>query len=365
MSGVNLFSELKVGPYVLGNRAIMAPLTRNRAGEGNVPREMNVTYYRQRAGAGLIVSEATQVSQQGQGYPNTPGIHSEEQVAGWRKVTDAVHESGGRIFAQLWHTGRASHSYFQEGNGLPVGPSAVANRGQVYVPGRGMVAYETPRALETSEIGGIVKDYAAGARNAIRAGFDGVEIHGANGYLIDQFLRDGTNRRTDRYGGSVVNRARFALEVTTAVGDAVGAEHVGIRLSPSSTFNDMSDSTPRETFGHVAKELSKMGLAYLHLIAPMPKDAKHGGEGHDMIPVSFFRDLYRGVIVANGGYTFEKSQEALAEGWADAVAFGTAFLANPDLVERFRRGAALNPADPATFYGGDERGYIDYPALSA
>jgi N-ethylmaleimide reductase len=305
------------------------------------------------------------VSQQGLGYPNTPGIHSEEQVAGWRKVTDAVHEKGGRIFAQLWHTGRASHSYFQPGNGLPVAPSAVANRGQVYVPGVGMVGYETPRALEISEIQGIVGDFARGAKNAVRAGFDGVEIHGANGYLVDQFLRDGTNKRTDRYGGSVENRGRFALEVVTAVADAVGAEHVGIRLSPSSTFNDMADSTPRETFGHVVRELDRMGLAYLHLIAPSPKDAKHGGEGHDLIPVSFFRAIYKGVLVANGGYTFEGAQEAVAEGWTDAVAFGTAFLANPDLGERFKAGAGLNVPDPATFYGGTEKGYIDYPVMSA
>jgi N-ethylmaleimide reductase len=326
---------------------------------------MNATYYRQRASAGLIVSEATQVSAQGQGYPNTPGVHSEEQVAGWRRVTDAVHERGGRIFAQLWHTGRASHSYFQPGNVLPVAPSAVANRGKVYVPGQGMVAYETPRALETSEIAGIVKDFAQGARNAIKAGFDGVEIHGANGYLVDQFLRDGTNKRTDRYGGSVENRARFALEVTTAVADAVGAEHVAIRLSPTNTFNDMSDSMPRETFGHVVKELSRFGLAYLHVIAPSLKDAKHGGEGHDLIPVSYFRPLFKGVLIANGGYSFEAAQAAVGEGQADAVAFGTAFLANPDLPERFKRGAELNVPDPSTFYGGTEKGYIDYPPLSA
>lgn len=363
MSTVNLFSELRVGPYRLANRVIMAPLTRNRAGEGNVPREMNVTYYRQRASAGLIITEATQVSPQGQGYPSTPGIHSEEQLGGWRKVTDAVHQRGGRIFAQLWHTGRASHSFFQPNNALPVAPSPIPNRGQVYVPGQGMVPYQTPRALELSEIPSIVRDYANGARNAIRAGFDGVEIHGANGYLIDQFLRDGTNQRTDQYGNSIENRARFALEVTTAVADAVGPEHTAIRLSPSSTFNDMSDSTPRETFGHVTRELSRMGLAYLHLIAPMPKDAKHGGENHDLIPISFFRPLYNGVLVANGGYTFDAADEAISTGAADAVAFGSAFISNPDLPERFRRRAALNPADPSTFYGGDERGYIDYPSL--
>lgn len=365
MSELNLFSRLKVGSSSLKNRLIMAPMTRNRAGAGNVPGEMNASYYRQRAGAGLIVSEATQISPQGQGYPNTPGIHSPEQVAGWRKVTDAVHEAEGKIFAQLWHTGRASHSFFQPENRVPAAPSAVANRGKVYVPGRGMVDYETPRALELSEIPGIISDFARGAQNAVAAGFDGVEIHGANGYLVDQFLRDGTNRRTDQYGGSVVNRGRFALEVATAVADAIGSEHVGIRLSPSSTFNDMSDSTPRETFGHVVRELGMMKLAYLHLIAPTPKDAKHGGAEHDLIPVSFFRPLFDGVVIANGGYTFEAAQEAIGQGWADAVAFGTAFLANPDLPERFRRGAPLNTPDTSTFYGGDERGYVDYPALSA
>jgi N-ethylmaleimide reductase len=305
------------------------------------------------------------VIQQGQGYPSTPGIHSEPQLAGWKKITDTVHAAGGKIFAQLWHTGRASHSYFQPGNALPVAPSAVANRGKVYVPGQGMVAYETPRALELDEIPAIVEAYADGASNAIRAGFDGVEIHGANGYLVDQFLRDGTNRRTDRYGGSVENRARFALEVAQAAIDAIGADRVAIRHSPSSTFNDISDSKPRETFGYVAEQLGRLNLAYLHVIAPTAKDAKHGGEGHDLIPISYFRPLFAGPLIANGGYTFEAAQEALATGQADAVAFGTAFLANPDLPERFRRNAPLNTPDPATFYGGTDKGYIDYPALSA
>ena len=221
------------------------------------------------------------------------------------------------------------------------------------------------RGAGDSEIAGVVADFAKGAKNAILAGFDGVEIHGANGYLVDQFIRDKTNQRTDRYGGSVGNRGAVRIEVTTAVADAVGAEHVGIRLSPSNTFNDMSDSLPRETFGHVVKELDKFGLAYLHLIAPLPKDAKHGGADHDLIPVSFFRPLFKGVLIANGGYTYEAASDAVAEGWADAVAFGTAFLANPDLVERFRRGAELNRPDPSTFYGGNEKGYIDYPELEA
>jgi N-ethylmaleimide reductase len=364
MSNVNLFSPLTIGRTELANRVIMAPLTRNRASEGNVPNELMRTYYRQRATAGLIISEATQILPQGQGYPNTPGIHSEDQLAGWRKITDTVHAANGRIFAQLWHTGRASHSYFQPGNALPVAPSAIANRGTVYVPGQGMVAYETPRALELNEIAEIIEAYGDAASNAIRAGFDGVEIHGANGYLIDQFLRDGTNRRTDRYGGSVENRARFALEVTQAAIDAIGSDRVAIRLSPSSTFNDMSDSTPRETFGYVAEQLGRLDLAYLHVIASNPKDVKHGGEAHDQIPVSFFRALFANPLIANGGYTLEAAEEAVTGGQADAVAFGTAFLANPDLPERFRRKAPLNSPDPATFYGGTEKGYIDYPALA-
>lgn len=364
MSNTTLFSSLKLGHHTLANRLIMAPLTRNRADEGNVPTDMMVEYYRQRAGAGLIVTEATQVSDTAQGYPNTPGVHSEEQVVGWRRVTDAVHAAGGKIFMQLWHTGRASHPSFRNGT-QPVAPSAVANRGQVYVPGIGMTAYPTPRALELREIRQVVDDFASAARNAVRAGFDGVEIHGANGYLIDQFIRSGTNHRTDEYGGSPEKRARFALEVTQAVADAVGPHQVGIRLSPSSTFNDMSDATPRDTFSHVVRQLAKLNLAYLHLIAPTPKDARHGGEEHDLIPISYFREFYPGVRIANGGYTRESAQDALVEGWADAVAFGTAFLANPDLPERFRRNAPLNTPDPSTFYGGTEKGYIDYPPLSA
>ncbi|HZZ43209.1 MAG TPA: alkene reductase [Tepidisphaeraceae bacterium] len=365
MTNTNLFTELTVGPYKLPNRIIMAPMTRNRAGDGNVPRDLNATYYQQRASAGLIITEATQISHQGQGYPNTPGIYSEDQLAGWRKVTTAVHQHGGHIFAQLWHTGRTSHSFYQPGNSLPVAPSAIPMTSPVYVPGQGMVPHETPRALDLHEIPALIADYARAAKNAIRAGFDGVEIHAANGYLIDQFLRDGTNHRTDRYGGSVANRTRFAVEIATAVTDAIGPEHVGIRLSPSSTFNDMADSTPRETFGQVTEQLDRLHLAYLHVIAPTPKDAKHGGASHDLIPVSFFRPIFKNTLIANGGYTLDSAQSAIADGFTDAVAFGTSFLANPDLPHRLRTSSPLTPADPTTFYGGDERGYTDYPALSA
>jgi N-ethylmaleimide reductase len=364
MSNVNVFSPLKVGRYTVPNRVFMAPLTRNRAAAGNVPQAMNVEYYRQRAAAGLVIAEATQVSDTAQGYPATPGIHTRDQVDGWKRVTDAVHTAGGRIFLQIWHTGRASHSYFQPGNKLPVAPSAVANRGQVYVPGTGMVPHETPRALETREIAGIVNDFRTAAANADRAGFDGVEIHGANGYLVDQFFRDGTNQRTDEYGGSVENRARFALDVTRAAVDVLGADRVGIRLSPSGAFNDMTDSNPRYTFGYAVTELGKLGLAYLHITEAQPSDIKHGGETHDAIPASFFRPLFNGVLVTNGGFTLEKANQYLAAGHADAVAFGQQFIANPDLVERFRRAAPLNTPDVSTFYGGTEKGYTDYPALA-
>ena len=353
MSHVNLFAPLTVGRNTLPNRVFMAPLTRNRAPD-RVPNDLMVAYYAQRASAGLIVTEATQISEEGIGYPATPGIHSPEQVAGWRRIVDAVHARGGHIFAQLWHTGRVDVTW-QPGMPIPVSASDVPMKGSTF----------TPRPLELSEIPRVIDDYVKAAKNAVEAGFDGVELHGANGYLIDQFLRDGTNRRTDRYGGSVENRARFALEATRAVADAIGADRTAIRLSPSSTFNDMRDTDPRATFGHVVRELDKLSLAYLHVIAPSAKDAKHGGPNHDAIPVAFFRQLFRGPLVANGGYDASAAQQALAEGAADAVAFGTAFLANPDLPERFRRNAPLNTPDPSTFYGGDARGYTDYPPLSA
>jgi N-ethylmaleimide reductase len=366
MSSVTLFSPLTIGSVELSNRVVMAPMTRNRAGPpGNVPTPLMATYYAQRAGAGLIITEATQVSNTGQGYPNTPGLHSGEQVAGWRRVTDAVHAAGGRIFAQLWHVGRISHPFFQPENRLPVSASDVAPAGAVFVPGQGMVPYVTPRPLETDEVPEIVADFAQAAANARAAGFDGVEIHAANGYLVDQFLRDGTNRRTDRYGGTLVNRARFLMEVTGAAADVVGAAHVGVRLSPSGTFNDMRDSNPRATFGHAAQALGRLGIAYLHVTEATAKDVKYGGPGAEPIPTAFFRPLFPGVLITNGGFTAERAQQVLADGHADAVAFGVPFLANPDLPERFRRGAPLNAADVSTFYGGTEKGYTDYPPLSA
>lgn len=359
-SDLNLFSPIQLGAYTLPNRVVMAPLTRNRAGEGNVPTELNATYYAQRASAGLLISEATQVSTYGQGYPATPGIHSPEQVEGWKLVTDAVHARGGRIFLQLWHVGRISHPSLQPDGVLPVAPSAIAPAEGEAMTYEGPKPYVTPRALETDELPGIVEAYRQGAENALAAGFDGVEIHGANGYLLDQFLRDGTNQRTDAYGGSVENRARLLLEVTAAVVGVWGANRVGVRLSPSSTFNSMTDSDPKATFGYAVDALNRFGLAYLHLLEPSEADERHGGT---LIPTSYFRPMFKGVLMVNWDYDRDKANAAIASGAADLVSFGKLFIANPDLPERFQANASLNEPDPSTFYGGSEKGYIDYPAL--
>jgi N-ethylmaleimide reductase len=362
MNEVNLFSPYKLGDLELPNRMVMAPLTRNRAGDGNVPGQLNATYYTQRVSAGLIIAEATQVSPEGLGYPATPGIHSPAQVAGWKLVTDAVHQHGGRIFLQLWHVGRISHPDLQPGGALPVAPSAIAPTVGQAATYEGMKPFVTPRALETSEIPGIVEQYRQGAKNALEAGFDGVEVHGANGYLLDQFLRDGTNKRTDEYGGSIENRARLLLEVTQAVTEVWGAGRVGVRLSPSGTFNDMHDSDPLATFGYAAEALNRFGLAYLHLIEVVEADLRHGGME---VPTSYLRDRFTGTLIVNGGYDLDKSNAVLSSHKADLVAFGTLFIANPDLPQRFALNAPLNPADPSTFYGGGEKGYIDYPFLAA
>lgn len=361
-TNVNLFSPVKLGSLELPNRIVMAPLTRNRAAAGNVPTEMNATYYTQRSSAGLIISEATQVSPQGQGYPNTPGIHSQEQVAGWRLVTDAVHAHGGRIFLQLWHVGRISHPSLQPGGELPVAPSAIAPEGDASTL-EGPKPYVTPRALETAEIPGIVEDYRKGAENALAAGFDGVEIHSANGYLLDQFLQDGTNKRTDEYGGSIENRARLLMEVTEAVVGVWGGERVGVRLSPSGTFNSMSDSNPGALFSYVAAALNRFNLAYLHLVDPRT-DNHNTVENHTQgFPVGYFRPIFNGTLITAGGYDLELGNAVLASGDADLVAYGRLYIANPDLPERFAANAALNKPDRDTFYGGDEKGYIDYPSL--
>ena len=357
----NLFTPIRIGAVEAPNRIFMAPLTRCRAAAGNVPVELNALYYTQRATAGLIITEATSVSPRGFGYPNTPGLFTEAQVAGWRTVTNSVHAAGGRIFLQLWHVGRISHPSYQPDGGLPVAPSAIAPRGQIFT-GTAMAGYVAPRALELSEIPGIVAEYVHGAQLAKAAGFDGVEIHNANGYLLDQFLRDGTNHRTDRYGGSVQNRARLTLEVTEAVVGVWGADRVGIRFSPGGVFNDMRDSNPLETFGYVLQELSPMNLAYAHVTAVTAQDIAHGAKAG--VGPRELRSSYRGNVVTAGGFDLESGNRALAEGWADAVAFGVKFIANPDLPARFRARAALNEPDETTFYAPGPKGYTDYTALA-
>ncbi|AGY60146.1 alkene reductase [Gloeobacter kilaueensis] len=358
---VNLFSPFSLGSLSLPNRIVLAPLTRMRAGAGLAPVPLNATYYAQRAGAGLIVSEATQISQQGQGYVNTPGIYSEEQIAGWRLVTDAVHERGGRIFLQLWHVGRQSHPLLQPGGGLPVAPSAIVHEG-VAITQEGPKPLVVPRALETDEIPAIVEQYRQGAINAQKAGFDGVEIHSANGYLLDQFLHDGSNQRTDRYGGSIENRARLLLEVIEAVLPLWESKRVGVRLSPSGSFGGMSDSDPQALFTHVVAALNSFDLAYLHLVEPRI-DGNVTLDEPAGIPTPVFREIYRGTIISAGGHDKDSGNAMLAEGTADLIAYGRLYIANPDLPERFRQGAPLNPYDRDTFYGGDEKGYTDYPFL--
>jgi N-ethylmaleimide reductase len=365
-SQTHLFSPIKLGPYTLPNRIVMAPMTRGRAGEGNAPGEINARYYEQRASAGLIITEATQVSPQGVGYPNTPGIHTPQQVAGWRLITEAVHSRGGRIFLQLWHVGRISHPRLQESGALPIAPSAIRPSGQAHTD-EGRKPFVTPRALETGEIPEVIAQFRNGAQYAREAGFDGVEIHAANGYLIDQFLRDGTNRRTDIYGGPVENRARFLLEVVESVSDVWGTARVGVRISPTSTFNDMSDSDPAATFAYMAERLGRLGIAYLHVV-----EGTETENGEDFLrerraAVDFrrLRAVFGGTYIANGGYDHDRADASLARGDADLISFARLVLSNPDLPERFARNAPLNPPDPTTYYSRGEKGYIDYPALHA
>jgi N-ethylmaleimide reductase len=359
MTAIDIFAPFKLGPLQLPNRVVMAPMTRNRAGRGNAPGPLNATYYAQRTSAGLIISEATQISPQGVGYPGTPGIHSAEQVAGWKSVTDAVHAAGGRMFLQLWHVGRISHPSLQLDGAVPVAPSAITPAGQAMTL-EGMKPFVTPRALEIAEIAGIVEDYRRAARNARYAGFDGVELHGANGYLIDQFLRDGSNRRTDRYGGTAQNRARFLIEVIDAIVGEWGADRVGVRLSPTNPFNDMADSNPAATFATAVDELNRFGLAYLHVVEPAPGDPVADGEVPD---IRFFRNLWRGALIGNKGYDLARANAVIQAGRADLVSFAVLFLANPDLPVRFRRGGPFNPPDRKTFYGGTAAGYTDYPPI--
>ena len=354
----DLFSPLKLGNIELSNRIFMAPMTRNRA-QDNIANAMMATYYRQRATGGLLITEGSQISEQAVGYPATPGIYSAEQVTGWKQVTDAAHAEGGHIFLQLWHCGRVSHPDFHGGEPA-VAPSAICPAGEAFTF-TGLKPFETPRELSASEIAAVVDDYKRGAANAIAAGFDGVEIHGANGYLLDQFLRDGSNQRNDAYGGTLENRARLMLEATEAVCDAVGADRVGIRLSPLQPFNDMKDSDPEATFSHVVRELNRFGLAYLH-VTEMGSEAP--GVAGPAFDLEKLRPLWKGVYITNGGYNRARGNAAIANGDADAIAFGVPFLANPDLVARLKSDTELNAPDMATFYGGDEHGYSDYPAMS-
>jgi N-ethylmaleimide reductase len=357
----HLFAPFHLGRLDLKNRMVMAPMTRSRAlVDGNVPNPLAVTYYVQRASAGLLITEGTQVSTQGVGYIRTPGIHSSEQVASWRKVTDAVHAAGGVIFAQLWHVGRVSHPDFHDGQ-LPVAPSAIPVEGGEVFTFKGRTPMVTPRALETHELPGIVEQFRLAAVNAKEAGFDGVELHGSNGYLLDQFLRDGSNQRTDAYGGSIENRARFPLEVTRAVVGVWGAERVGYRLAPQPfPYAGMSDSTPAETFSHMARELGRLGLGYLHVTEAV---SGKGAPSPEQRLAPLLREAFPGAFMLNGGYDAQTGEAALSRGEADLISYGVPFLANPDLVERYRSGAALNTPDSATFFTGEEKGFIDYPAL--
>lgn len=338
----------------------MAPLTRNRAAEGNVPGDLNAEYYRQRASAGLIISEATQVTPKGQGYPRTPGIHSDAQVNGWKKLTDAVHEDGGRIVLQLWHVGRISHSSYHGGE-RPVAPSAVQPAGKAMTPDLDLVPFETPRALQTTEVPEVVDQYRQGAENARRAGFDGVEIHSANGYLIDQFLRSKTNRRTDRYGGSLENRLRFLREIMEAVTGVWDRGRVGVRFSPLGTAGDIADDDPETTFSRAAATADNFGLAYVHLVEPAePKPPTVSG-GLEEAVFSGIREAFHGSLIACSNYDTERANDAIERGYADLVAFGRAFLANPDLPHRLKKGLPLNVPDADTFYNGNAHGYTDYP----
>jgi N-ethylmaleimide reductase len=358
-----LFTPLQAGALHLRNRVVMAPLTRNRARHGDdAPVALNAEYYRQRADAGLIISEGTQISQEGQGYAYTPGLYTEAQVEGWKAVTDAVHDEGGLIVAQIWHVGRVSHASLQAGDGAPVGPSALASGSRTFIGG-GFVETTTPRALDLDDIARILADYRRAARNAAAAGFDGVEIHGANGYLIDQFMRPSANRRDDGYGGSIENRTRFLEEVVEAVTSELSADRVGLRLSPFSPANgvvvDAADA--QATWARAIDRIAPYGLAFLHMVEGATGGSRELPEGAS---IDALRVRFPGVYIANNGFDRRLAIEAVASGRADAVAFGKLFIANPDLPERLRLDAPLNPPVSATFYGGGAEGYTDYPALA-
>jgi N-ethylmaleimide reductase len=356
-----LFEPVRLGSLALANRVFMAPLTRNRADADGVPGKLAATYYSQRASAGLIVSEATQISPMGKGYINTPGIHSPEQVQGWSKITESVHKSGGRIFLQLWHVGRISHSSLLPNHAQPVAPSAIRANSQTLIE-TGMAQVSEPVAITGSEIEQTLNDFRQAASNAKSAGFDGVEIHAANGYLIDQFLKTGSNQRTDAYGGAASNRVRFLAEVMERVLEAWDGQQVGVRLSPTGGFNDMTDANPLETSSVAVEKLNEYGLGYLHVSET--GRASVGSSAEDLALSAHLRKLWKGFYIANGGYDGRTGEQAVQNGHADAIAYGRAFIANPDLPKRLELGAALNEPDPATFYGGDAAGYTDYSALS-
>ncbi len=355
----DLFAPVRLGPYQLGNRIVMAPLTRSRAGEGDVPRPMTAEYYAQRASAGLIISEASQISPEGKGYAWTPGIYSPGQIAGWQTVTRAVHAKGGHIFLQLWHVGRISHPDLQPGGALPVAPSAVRPDVEAFTE-HGMKPAVTPRALEIGELPRIVADYRRATENALAAGFDGVEVHAANGYLLEQFLKDGANRRTDAYGGAIENRVRFPLEVVAAVCAVAGPERVGIRISPVNNRNDLVDSNPEPVYALLVDRLNALGIAYIHVVEGITGQTREVAGGFDL---GRLRRSFHGLYMANNCYTRELALAARRDNTADLIAFGRPFISNPDLVERLRRGAPLTPLDTATLYGGGEKGYLDYPSL--
>ncbi|MGZ5033836.1 MAG: alkene reductase [Usitatibacter sp.] len=364
---MKLLEPIQVGRYRLKNRMVMAPLTRSRARQpGNVPSALNACYYAQRATAGLIVSEATQISMQGQGYAWTPGIHSKEQVEGWKLVSGAVHQAGGLIFMQLWHVGRISHPALQPDNMLPVAPSALKPAGEAFIEGedgQGMlVPFETPRAIDLIEMPYMVRQYLRASRNAMLAGMDGVEVHAANGYLLQQFIDSKTNKRIDAYGGSIENRARFVFQAIEAAIEVWGADRVGVRLSPLGTFNDSGDDTPELTYGYIVEKLNEYGLAYLHVINPMSASPEPDPRAESIM--GLVRKKYRGTLVVAGGFDVETAEAWLRQGKADLIAFGRKFIANPDLPERFGKREALNADDPATYYGGGSKGYTDYPSLA-
>jgi N-ethylmaleimide reductase len=359
MTEKTLFEPFALGGLTLANRIVMAPLTRNRAGVGLVPNDLAATYYAQRASAGLIITEATQVSAQAQGYQNTPGLYTPEQIAGWRKVTDAVHAKGGRIFVQLWHVGRVSHVDVQPGGAAPVAPSAIRAATKTFVNNE-FVDVSEPRALELDELPGIVNDFRQAAANAMAAGFDGVEIHGANGYLLEQFIKDGANQRTDAYGGTVENRARLLLEVVTAVVTEIGADRTGVRISPVSPANGISCTDPQPQYDHIAEQLNGLGIVYLHVV-----EGATGGP-RDVAPFDYgsLRRRFQRTYLANNGYDLDFATAQLNQGKADLFAFGRPFISNPDLVQRLKTGAPLAQMNPATLYGGGAAGYIDYPTVS-